>query len=203
MTRTLLLPLLLASAVALSACAAERTEPVNSSRFAGVELPEPTPKPDFVLTDTEGRSYDFRPETEGKLTLLYFGYTACPDICPVHLAQITAVLDRNPPLRQQTEVIFVSVDPGRDSPSVIRDYLDGFNEDYIGLWGSPEELAAAEQALGVPPAILGDPTDAEYLVGHAAQVFAWAPDGLGYTIYPFGTRQSQWAQDLELLAQIR
>ncbi len=173
-----------------------------TGRFQGVELSEPTPKPSFVLTDTAGQPYDFQASTQGKLTLLYFGYTYCPDICPVHLAQITSVLDRNPPLRENTEVIFVSVDPGRDSPEVIRNYLDGFSEDYIGLTGSMDELRTAEEALGVPAAILGDTSDPDYLVGHAAQVFAWAPDGLGYTMYPFGTRQSEWAHDLEVLANL-
>ncbi|MBT8250480.1 MAG: SCO family protein [Acidimicrobiia bacterium] len=180
---------------------AELGDPLGSEGvFQGVELPEPSPKPSFVLTDTAGDPYDFAAATDGKLTLLYFGYTFCPDICPVHLAQITSVLDRNPPLRENTEVVFVSVDPERDSPEVIREYLNGFSEDYVGLTGSTEELRTAEEALGVPPAIIGDTSDPDYLVGHTAQVFAWAPDGLGYTIYPFGTRQSQWAHDLEILA---
>ena len=163
---------------------------------------EPVPKPEFTLTDTAGNPFDFAAETEGKLTLMYFGYTFCPDICPVHLAQITAVLDRNPPLRERTQLVFVSVDPGRDTPEIIRDYLDQYDTDYVGLTGNAEELAAAEAAMGVPPSILGDTSDPEYLVGHASNVFAWAPDGLSYTTYPFGTRQSQWANDLEILAEI-
>ncbi|NNL46765.1 MAG: SCO family protein, partial [Acidimicrobiia bacterium] len=150
---------------------AEPGDPLGSEGvFQGVEVPEPSPKPSFVLTDTAGDPYDFAAATDGKLTLLYFGYTFCPDICPVHLAQITSVLDRNPPLRENTEVVFVSVDPERDSPEVIREYLNGFSEDYVGLTGSAEELRTAEEALGVPTAIIGDTSDPDYLVGHTSQV---------------------------------
>jgi protein SCO1/2 len=197
------LRILLTLTLLLASCGASISDDgVSESGFQGVELAEPSPKPGFVLTDTEGQAFDFSAQTEGKLTLMYFGYTFCPDICPVHLAQITSVLDRNPPLREKTQLVFVSVDPERDSPEVIRNYLDQYSTDYVGLSGTREELAAAEAAVGVPPAIIGDTADPQYLVGHAAQVFAWAPDGLGYTIYPFGTRQSEWANDLELLAEI-
>lgn len=197
------LRILLTLTLLLASCGASISDDgVSKSGFQGVELAEPSPKPGFVLTDTEGQAFDFSAQTEGKLTLMYFGYTFCPDICPVHLAQITSVLDRNPPLREKTQLVFVSVDPERDSPEVIRNYLDQYSTDYVGLSGTREELAAAEAAVGVPPAIIGDTADPQYLVGHAAQVFAWAPDGLGYTIYPFGTRQSEWANDLELLAEI-
>ncbi len=189
-------------ALTITGCTSgEFDEPIESEGvFQGVELSKPARKPSFVLTDTAGDRYDFAEATDGKLTLLYFGYTFCPDICPVHLAQITSVLNRNPPLRENTEVVFVSIDPERDSPEIIREYLDGFSEDYVGLTGSAQELRIAEEALGVPTAIIGDTSDPDYLVGHASQVFAWAPDGLGYTVYPFGTRQSQWAHDLEILA---
>lgn len=177
------------------------TEP--ASRFAGVELTQPAPKPDFVLTDTSGRPFDFRAETEGKLTLLYFGYTRCPDVCPVHLAQIASVLRDRPELNDDAvTVVFVSVDPERDTPAVIRQWLDNFDSRFIGLTGTAEQLAAAQQAAGAAPAAREPGSGGDYTVGHAAQVFAYAPDGLGYTVYPFGTRQSQWAHDLPLLAAI-
>ena len=203
MTLTLLALSLLTLALILTSCGSAATVGnTEDSRFQGLELEQPTAKPEFTLTDTAGQPFDFSGETEGKLTLMYFGYTYCPDICPVHLAQITSVLDRNPTLRERTQLVFVSVDPGRDSPEVIREYLDQYSTDYVGLVGTPQELAEAEKAVGVPPAIIGDTADPDYLVGHAAQVFAWAPDGLGYTVYPFGTRQSEWANDLELLVEI-
>jgi protein SCO1/2 len=164
-----------------------------------VVVENPEPKGSFVLTDTDGQRYDFMARTEGKLTLLYFGYVNCPDICPVHLAQIAEVLKRYPEVARQTEVVFVSVDPGRDTAGVIRDFLDHFDTHFVGLTGTPEELVAAQEAVGIPPAQILESGE-NYTVDHAGWVVAYAPDGFSYSIYPFGTLQSQWSNDLQILA---
>lgn len=180
------------------ACAGTR---VSQGDLMGVAMAEPTPKPDFTLTDTEGHPFEFAHATEGEITLLYFGYTRCPDICPVHLAQIAEAFNQLPQVAGRATVVFVSVDPDRDSPELIRAFLDNFDPNFIGLTGTPEEIRAAEEAVGVPPSVReGDGED--YTIGHAGQVFAWGPDGLLYAQYPFGTRQSTWVNDLELLSQI-
>ena len=85
----------------------------------------PRPKPEFTLTDTSGQVYDFVSETDGTLTLLYFGYLNCPDICPVHLAQLAEVFDQVPAVARNTEVVFVTVDPERDTPAKIRSISTG------------------------------------------------------------------------------
>lgn len=183
--------------VLFAACRA----PVTSDELQGVVVDPPKEKASFTLTDTSGDSYEFADETEGKLTLLYFGYLNCPDICPVHLAQIAEVFDRVPDVARQTKVVFVSVDPGRDSPAEIREFLDGFDSRFVGLTGTEEELEAAQEAAGVPPAMRVENEDDEgYTVDHAGWVIAYAPDGLNHSIYPFGTRQSEWTNDLQVLA---
>lgn len=185
-------------AMVLTACGTD----VASDQLQGVVIENPLPKGDFVLTDTEGQAFDFARETEGKLTLLYFGYVNCPDICPVHLAQIAEVFSQHPEVARESEVVFVSVDPTRDTPNVIRDFLDNFDSDFVGLTGSPEELVTAQEAVGVPPArITGDGED--YVVDHAGWVIAYAPDGLNHTIYPFGTRQTEWTNDLRALLNFK
>ena len=177
------------------------TTAASTDDLLGVVIDPPQPKPSFQLTDTNGDVYDFATETEGKLTLLYFGYLNCPDICPVHLAQIAETFDQIPEVARDTEVVFVSVDPERDSPAEIRDFLDNFDSRFVGLTGSLEEVEAAQTAAGVPVAVfVGDGDD--YTVNHAAQVIAFAPDGLSYSVYPFGVRQSQWNNDLALLAEV-
>lgn len=191
----LLVTLLLA--VLIVGCA----QNVPTDELQGVLIDPPQPKPDFVLTDTEGNEFDFAEATEGKLTLLYFGYLNCPDICPVHLAQIAETFDVLPDVARDAVVVFVTVDPERDTPDAIRKFLDNFDSRFIGLTGTLEEVEAAQTASGVPVAIFVGEGD-DYTVNHAAQVFAFAPDGLNHTVYPFGTRQSQWTNDLELLAQI-
>jgi protein SCO1/2 len=182
---------------AVAACGAN----LASDQLQGVEIEEPPTKGEFVLTDTEGEPFDFVEETEGKLTLLYFGYVNCPDICPVHLAQIAEVFNQHPEVARESEVVFVSVDPDRDTPDVIRDFLDNFDSRFVGLTGTPEQLIAAQEAVGVPPArITGDGDD--YTVDHAGWVIAYAPDGLNHSIYPFGTRQSEWTNDLQVLVKM-
>ncbi len=177
------------------------TDDASPHGLAGVELAEPTARPDFVLTDTSGQAFDFAEQTGGELTLMYFGYTSCPDICPVHLAQLAEVLER--PGMPEATVVFVSVDPLRDDPDTIRHWLDRFDDDFVGLTGSPEQLVAAQEAAGVVPADLDDaPDDAAYLVGHAGQLLAYAADDRGYVVYPFGTRQSELVADLPRLAEM-
>jgi protein SCO1/2 len=188
--------LVLVAALTLAACQSA----VSTGELQGVTIDNPTEKGSFVLTDTEGESYDFAAETEGKLTLLYFGYLQCPDICPVHLAQIAEVLGQDAELARKTEVVFVSVDPARDKPEAIREFLDRFDTSFVGLTGTPDELKVAQEAVGVPPARIFGEGD-EYTVDHAGWVIAYAPDGLSYSIYPFGTRQSEWNNDLQVLAK--
>ncbi|MFP3914070.1 MAG: SCO family protein [Actinomycetota bacterium] len=182
----------------LSACGSG----VATSDLEGVAMAEPTSKPDFTLTDTQGEPYHFAEETSGKLTLLYFGYTHCPDICPVHLAQIAETFDQIPRVADATEMVFVTVDPERDTPEVVRQFLDNFDSRFVGLRGTPAQLEAAQEAVGVAPAFKEGEGD-DYTVQHAGQVFAWAPDGRLYAQYPFGTRQSTWINDLQLLSEIR
>ncbi|HEY5891428.1 MAG TPA: SCO family protein [Acidimicrobiia bacterium] len=197
MNRRLLTLAVLSVMLVLTACGTD----VASDQLQGVVIENPSPKGQFVLTDTNGQPFDFARETEGKLTLLYFGYVNCPDICPVHLAQIAEVFSQHPEVARESEVVFVSVDPTRDTPEVIRDFLDNFDSDFVGLTGSPDELVAAQEAVGVPPArITGDGED--YVIDHAGWVIAYAPDGLNHSIYPFGTRQTEWTNDLQALLNL-
>lgn len=193
--RTLLF--ILAGSLAVAACGGV----ASTEDLQGVVVDPPQPKPEFTLTDTAGNPYDFAAETEGKLALLYFGYLNCPDICPVHLAQIAETFDRIPDVAREAEVVFVSVDPERDSPEEIRAFLDNFDERFVGLTGTLEELETAQTAAGVPVAVFVGEGD-DYTVNHAAQVIAFAPDGLSHSVYPFGIRQSQWNNDLQVLAEL-
>jgi len=173
---------------------------IDEGQYAGVELDVPLVKPAIILQDTDGNEYDLRAETEGKLTLLYFGYTNCPDICPVHLAQLQTVLAR-PEMPPDVDVVFVTVDPDRDDPDSIRRFLDNFDDDFVGLTGTLEQIQDAQRAFNVPVAQQeGDGDD--YTFGHAGQVFAFAPDGVAYTVYPQGTRQTHWVRDLPILSEI-
>ena len=208
--------LLLAALLVMGACkaapkpAASATAPAAKADSAkamhGLELLPPRPKPEFTLTDTEGKPFDFKRDTHGYATLLFFGYTHCPDVCPVHMANIAAVLHNLPPtVTQKVKMVFVTTDPERDTPEVLRAFLDKFDAGFIGLTGSPDEILAAQAAAKIPAATKEVPDSGgkpgEYFVGHAAFVFAYTPDGLGRFLYPFGIRQNDWAHDIPRLAE--
>lgn len=178
------------------------TDRDSSSGYRGQLFPEPRAKTDFTLTDTEGNDFDFRSETDGYVTLLFFGYTHCPDVCPIHMANIGAVLQNFPfELRQQFKVVFVTTDPDRDTAERLRKWLDNFGRDFIGLRGSHEEVNQIQVALGLPGSVIEETEEEDYLVGHSARVLAFTKDNLAHVSYPFGTRQADWAHDLPKLAE--
>jgi cytochrome oxidase Cu insertion factor (SCO1/SenC/PrrC family)/copper(I)-binding protein len=154
------------------------------------------------LTDFNGRPYDFATETRDKVALLFFGYTHCPDVCPLHMANIAAVLRQmSAEDRARVVTVFVTTDPERDTPTRLREWLANFDPSFVGLTGTKEELASAQQSLGLGEARREylNADSVNYFVAHAAQVFAFARDGFAYTIYPFGIRQEDWANDLPRL----
>jgi len=201
-------PIVITLALVTAACAARPDarsgEGEHPFGLRGRVLPEPLPKPEFVLMDTGHRPFDFRRETDGFLTLLFFGYTHCPDVCPVHMANLGAVLPQLPPsVADRIRVVFVTTDPARDTPERLRQWLDNFDRRFVGLTGDTAQVAAAERALGLPAAEVG-PRDSAgaYEVGHSAVVIAFTPDNLAHAVYPFGIRQADWANDLPKLLTI-
>ena len=191
--------------VACSRADSERPSVSNTDTgFRGVVLSPPYAKPDFTLTDFDGRRFDFRRETEGKVALLFFGYTHCPDVCPLHAANVAAVLRDLPP-EQAGEIrfVFVTTDPERDTPARLKEWLGNFHPSFVGLSGSVDEINGVLSGLRMPPIERGPPTadSAGYLVGHGAQVIAFGKDGMARVEYPFGVRQEDWAHDLPRLAR--
>jgi protein SCO1/2 len=187
-------------AILLSACTTETDtegDAPGTDGYRGRLLQQPREKVDFVLQDTQGATFDFREQTEGFVTLLFFGYTHCPDVCPIHMANIAAVLkDFSFDLRQQFKVVFVTTDPERDTPQRMRQWLDNFDPAFIGLWGDHDEVNEIAVSLGLPPSIIFESEDGEYAVGHSAHVMVFTKDNLSHILYPFGTRQADWAHDL-------
>ncbi|MDH5590105.1 MAG: SCO family protein [Gemmatimonadota bacterium] len=193
----------LASALFLAAACGPPPTPSEDPHdlpIQGDKPAHPLGKLAFTLTDTEGRPFDFRKETDGYLTLLFFGYTSCPDICPLHMANIGAALkELHPDLRGRVKVVFVSVDPQRDTPTRLRGWLDAFDSTFVGLLGTEAQVADILAEYNYPPPERLD-REGTYLVGHPAAVYAFTPDDLGRAMYRTGTRRSVWVHDLTLLA---
>ena len=169
----------------------------------------PVGRPALVLPDTSGRRVDLRRRPPGELTVLVFGYTNCPDVCPTTLGDLAAARRiMTPSARPRMQVIFVSEDPGRDAPAAVRDWLDQFDSTFIGLIGGNDASRRAQQALYLPessrPALptdashTGGAADQEYAVDHSGIVYAFAPGGRT-VIYTGGTDPDGYAEDFTRL----
>lgn len=182
---------------------ADRPAAASGRGLSAIAAPvdPPLAKPPVVMPATDGSPFDLRADTAGRLTLLFFGFTNCPDVCPVHLGVLAGALDA---LRRDIErplVLFVAVDPARDRPDRVRSFLDTFSRNFIGLTPEPPVIASTLDALGLPGITLGEPDSAgRYSVGHPTQILAFSPDGLCRAAYPFGTRRQDWVSDLPVLA---
>jgi protein SCO1 len=173
----------------------------SEKEWAGTVLGSPQQKPDITLTDTSGKPYSLVDRTAGKFTVLMFGYTNCPDVCPINLATLdTAMETLGPSVRGKVDVVFVTADPARDTGPVLRAFLDKFDAGFVGLRGSLAQVREAQAEAKLPLATLGkQDAQGDYTVGHATQMIMYGPDGTARIVYPFGTRQSDWARDLPRL----
>ncbi|HSP56137.1 MAG TPA: SCO family protein [Dehalococcoidia bacterium] len=194
-------------AVAASCGGASRSELSidTSGGYRGTSLTSALPKPAFTLLDTSGAFFNLSTETEGYITLLYFGYTYCPDICPDHMATIAAGLKRLPEdSASRVKVVFVTVDPDRDTSARLREWLDLFSPSFVGLRGDAAAVdSAMKKTLGdlYFPATKEDLGNGNYSVGHAAFVIAYTPDNQAHVVYPSGLQQADWEHDLYKLAR--
>jgi protein SCO1/2 len=177
-----------------------RSDDEEPADYVGAVINEPVPMPDAVLTDDDGKPFDLRTETDGFVTLLYVGYTHCPDICPTHLYEMSEAIKRLPEkTAEQVKVVFVTADPERDTPEVMKAYVDTFDPNFIGLTGTREETDAFQETLGIPVATRTDLGGGNYAVNHAAYVIAFTKDQVAYTVYPSGMGMKEWLNDLPLL----
>ncbi|HEX3900048.1 MAG TPA: SCO family protein [Mycobacteriales bacterium] len=159
----------------------------SASALVGDMLRPPTPEPAIELEDTAGSSYDLRKETAGKIVLVYFGYTHCPDICPTIMADVAEALRQSSAaVRGHVKVAFVSVDPVRDSTTVIRKWLNHFNPSFIGLRGTIQQIISVQHALGIPASQVRAHSLHGYTVVHSAELLEFTPDHLAHLVYTEG-----------------
>jgi len=176
------------------------------SPFEGAILPHAYDKPDLWLTDANGRRFNFRTETDGKVALVEFGYTHCPDVCPVTVSNIATALAKQPyDVANQVRVYFITQDPARDSAAVLRRWLGNFDPKFVGVVGPQTAVDSLARAFDVPPAAAAktSATDTNYAVGHASQVIVFTRDNKAHLAYPFGVRQEAWTRDIPKLVALQ
>ncbi|KOU62593.1 hypothetical protein ADK57_24590 [Streptomyces sp. MMG1533] len=201
--------LLAAATLTLSACGSgdDSGSPVSvvseeaGSDKAATVLDQPFEKPDLVLTDTRGKSYDLRKETAGKPTLIYFGYTHCPDICPLTMNNI-AVAKKSLPKSEQDElrVVFVTTDPDRDTPSELGKWLKGIDTQFVGLTGDFSTIQAGARTLGISIEPTHKDKNGKAVSVHGTQVVAFSPKtDAGYVLYGEDATVDDYTKDLPKL----
>lgn len=166
-------------------------------------LPEPRVLADFRLLDQDGREFSLD-RLRGQWSLLFFGFTHCPDVCPsalYDLQQVRRTLAEQSPGAMLPQIVFVSVDPERDTPARMKEYVAFFDPAFIGLTGAPEQLAPLALQMGVAyrvePHEAGAPT---YQVDHSASIFLTNPDGRLHGIFPAPQDAALMAGDVATLA---
>ncbi|HEX3811344.1 MAG TPA: SCO family protein [Mycobacteriales bacterium] len=195
------------SAVLLAGCSsgggsshqAASVSPTSAGTYRGQSFTTPRPRPSFTLTDTQGARYDFGTQTRGHPTLLYFGYTNCPDICPTTMASFGVALEQVPAaVRTDTRVVFVTTDPTRDTPKVIGRWLSHFDQElqvkFIGLTGTKAQVEAAQRLAGVPLAT----DDGQQ---HSAEVLLYGADDLDRIFYTSGVSPVDISHDLPIVGK--
>jgi protein SCO1 len=204
--------LLAAAALTLSACATgsggNGTDSVaavsaDSSQQAATVLDQPFDKPGLVLTDTHGKKYDLREETAGRPTLVYFGYTHCPDICPLTMNNI-AVAKKALPAAEQAKlrVVFVTTDPKRDTSAELGKWLKGIDPQFIGLTGDFTAIRAGARTLGISIEPTSKDKNGKTVSVHGTQVIAFSPKtDSGYVLYGQDATVDDYTEDLPKLIE--
>lgn len=156
----------------------------------------------LALTDHNGRPVTL--ETfRGKLVVLFFGYTHCPDVCPTTLSDMAQALRLLPPaVAGKVQVLFVSVDPERDTPETLKAYVPYFHPDFLGLYGTPEEVAKAATEFKVAFRKHVEPGATGYLVDHSAGSYVLDEKGRLRLYLPFAHPPGDIAHDLSTLAAV-
>lgn len=171
---------------------------IGASAFHGIVMQSPEPAPDFTMTTSAGERAslsDFR----GKVVLLYFGYTFCPDACPTTMAELKKTVKALGDESDKVQVIMVSVDPERDTPEALAEYLAHFDPSFLGMTGTEEEMMAAAVPLGIYVNKHAGSPATGYLVDHTTTVAAVDRDGYLRLIYPFNTPGEDIAADVRRL----
>jgi protein SCO1/2 len=185
--------LLLLALITLAGCQREEKLPFRLTDVSGH-----MPDLDFKLTDDHGKPVtgaDYR----GKVVVLYFGYTHCPDVCPLTMAQLHVVMQRLGPLADKARILFVSVDPTRDTPSVMHAYVNAFDPRAVGLTGDPRDIEALSKRYRSAYTREPDGKDGNYEVSHSSAMYVFDAKGSARVLATPANSQDDLVHDLHLL----
>ncbi len=168
----------------------------------GATLDQPYKLPAATLTDTGGNPFNLVTSTKKPVTLIFFGYTNCPDVCPTVMADVASALTKlDDSVRKQVQVLFITTDPARDTGPVIHKYLDRFDPSFVGLTGSLASIKDIAQAVGVPVEGMKKLPSGGYEVGHGAQVLGFGKDDKATVLWMSNAAIGDMAHDFGKLVE--
>lgn len=168
--------------------------------YQGSLIDPPVPAADFQLNNQHGEPFRLS-DQRGKTVLIFFGYTHCPDVCPVALSEFRQVKKQLGDLADQVEFVFITVDPERDTADVLGQYLANFDPTFIGLSGTPDQMEPVYKSYGVYHEKTETGSASGYLVDHTARMYVIDSQGNWRLTYPFGMEVEKQVEDLVHLLQ--
>jgi len=172
--------------------------PNQEHQFGGSHFDPPAISPDFSLPDTEGNIFSLS-ENKDRVVLMFFGYTSCPDVCPATLSDFKEVHRLLGERASQVRLVFITVDPERDTPERLRRYLGLFDSEIIGLTATPEQLEPVWKAYGVSVIKTEADNPEGYFIDHSSRIYAIDKKRNLRVTYPFGTQSEVIAADIRYL----
>jgi protein SCO1/2 len=158
---------------------------LSSLGCQGARLPVLPVGGDFALTDDNSQQFQLS-SLRGKAVLIFFGYTSCPDVCPTTLSKLSSVYQKLGPDAARVKTLYISVDPGRDTPAVLKDDLSSFDLDALGLTGTKTQIDKVVALYGASYEIIPTPESAmKYTVAHSTALYALDPAGRTRIVFPY------------------
>jgi protein SCO1 len=184
--------------LAATAALAAGCAPEGKPQFQAVDITGADYAKDFALPDTEGRMRSIR-DFQGKAVVVFFGYTQCPDVCPTTLTEIAEAKRLLGAEGARVQGIFITVDPERDKPDLLKAYVANFGPDFVALRGSPEQTAAIAKDFKVFYRRVEGKVPGSYFMEHTASSYVYDPQGRLRLYARYGAGAQALADDLKLL----
>lgn len=187
-------PALLALAMlSLSACQPSSTEKFINTDITGIDYAK-----DFALTDHNGKPRTLA-DYKGKAVVMFFGYTQCPDVCPTTMAEMANVMKELGPQADKVQVLFVTIDPARDTPALLSQYVPAFDKRFVGLYGDEAATAKVAKEFKVFFQKVPGKTPGSYTMDHTAGSYVFDPQGRIRLFVKHGDGPAPLVHDLKLL----
>ncbi|WP_077034215.1 SCO family protein [Pelomonas sp. KK5] len=193
--RTFLLAL---SALALAGCDKFNGPGGSNTAFKGIDLTGAEYARTLSLPDAEGHMRTLA-DFKGKVVVVFFGYTQCPDVCPTTLAELAEVKRSLGPDGDKLQGVFVTIDPARDTPELLRTYVSSFDKSFVALRGSDEQTKAAAKEFKVYYAKVAGKDEGTYTMDHTAASFIFDPQGRVRIFTRYGSGAQALADDVKAL----